>query len=75
MEEEKAKNITFTISNRSPVPTHLIVRVMTYKQYDDEYPELKAKYPELYPFALSDEYDQAECKFSIHWLITIVQTS
>ena len=62
-EEEKEKTVTFTIDNQITAPIHLIVRLMTYKQYDDEYPHLKAKYPALNPTALPDEYDQAECKF------------
>ena len=64
-EEEKGKNVTFIIANTIAVPTHLLVRVMTYEQYDIEYPELKAKYPALNPTALPNEYDQAECKFFI----------
>ena len=36
---------------------------MTYEQYDDEYTELKAKYPDLNPTALPNEYDEAERKF------------
>ena len=61
-EEEKKNEITLIIANSIAVRTHLLVHIMTYKQYDNEYPELKAKYPALNPTALPNEYDQAECK-------------
>ena len=64
-EEEGAKTITFTIDKQIPVATHFILCMMTYEQYDGEYPELKAKYPALNPTALFNKYDQAECKFSV----------
>ena len=56
-------SVSLTIANAIADDTHLIVRLMTYKQYDDEYPQLKAKYDELNPTVLSNEYDQAEREF------------
>ena len=64
-EEGKGRSVTFIISNKIPGSAHLIVRIMTYKQYDDEYPQLKAKYPDLNPTALPNEYDQAEGQFQL----------
>ena len=62
-EKAKQKNITFTIREAIPVDTHFILRAMTYKQYDDMYSALQKKYPNIKPYAINDEYDQAECKF------------
>ena len=64
-EEQGVKTINFTIKEAIPADTHFIVHAMTYKQYDDQYLQLKAKYPDIKPFSLLDEYDQAECKFLI----------
>ena len=65
VEEQRATNITFVIDNEIATPTHFLVHTMTYKAYDMAYPALKAKYPDLQPIALNDEYDQAERKFLI----------
>ena len=67
--------ISFTITERIPGETHFKVRPMTYKDYDDEYPELKKKYPDIKPVTLSDEYDQAECKSLIDYIIAMVPTN
>ena len=57
--------IGLIVSNPIVVDTHFFVLALTYQEYDDQYEDLKALYPNLDPFTLKNEYDQAECKLVI----------
>ena len=61
-ESDGQKKIHFVVDNQISVETHCIVSAMTYQEYDNQYADLRAKYPGLEPFTLYNEYDQAECK-------------
>ena len=39
---------------------------MTYEEYDEEYEALNRTYPGLQEFTLTNEYDQAECKYIVN---------
>ena len=64
-ENQENLTITFKVNKRIPAATHFFLRPMRYEEYDDKYPELLVKYPNLKPYSLHDEYDQAECKYHI----------
>lgn len=53
------------ISNPIVVDTHYFLLALTYQEYDYQYEYLKEIYPELDPYTLNNEYDQAECKNAI----------
>ena len=56
------KEIHFTVVNPINVDVHCLVLAMTYQEYDSHYAGLSEKYPELQPFSVSNEYDEAERK-------------
>ena len=64
--------ISLTISNPIVVDTYFFVLALTYQEYDDQYEDLKEIYPNLDPFTLKNEYDQAECKLIIRSLTDLV---
>ena len=57
--------IQLIITHPIDADTHFLLHALTYSQYDAEYTNLKAMYPNLEPYTLYDEYDQAECKCGI----------
>ena len=67
-ESDTKKEIQFNINHPIIVDTHFFVLAMTYQHFDDEYEALNSSYPGLKPYALNNEYDQAECKFLLNCL-------
>ena len=60
------REINLVISNPIVVDTYYFLLALTYQEYDDQYEDLKTIYPNLDPFTLENEYDQAECKYVLH---------
>ena len=56
------KTVTISVNNPVTVDTHFFVRAMTYQQYEEEYDNLTALYPNLPKYTLTGEYDSAECE-------------
>ena len=61
-ESEGEKQIDLIITNPINVDTYFFVLALTYQQYDDQYDNMHAIYPDLHRNTLDNEYDQAECK-------------
>ena len=64
-ESDGQREIHFIVDNPISVDTHCVVIAMTYQEYSNQYADLRAMYPDLKPFTLYNEYDQAECKRAI----------
>ena len=79
-ESAREREIRFIVTHPISADTHYLVLAMTYQEYDDRYADLKAQYPSLEPFSLSNEYDEAECKHETNkmntsFILTIIEHS